>query len=453
MKPNNSYKDIPVTQLHVNTANDRHGELTDETESINWMLRSLPDRMRKLAKDIAVGVVYDPPLVSNESGSFVVHDGNRRVSTVKLLNNPSLAKDEKWRNFFESLKLQHSQNIPQQLHCRVEADRDIIDDIVFRRHAGGASGVGQLDWDAEGKENHMRRTGKDHKPNLAFELQKLLREEGLLAENEKIPLSNFNRLLSSEALRSRTGFSFKGGKLSFTHDKAKVLEALRRIVSDLVSKEVVLEDIWSNKDKNAYLDNLKSQNILPNKEDETEEKEAEDEQADPTNDSSNDNDASKKKKSKKRKKPRRLTLIPKDLDIEYDKSPDLARTKDVINELQTVLYLDKHINAISVLFRVTIEMCVDYYNDTLSLQSKHGDKLHKKIETALIDMDTKGIIDKKHVGTLKKFGQKEEIISAHTFNGYVHNRHSMPSEQHLQAMWDTFQPFILNCVRANSFTP
>lgn len=327
MQIKNKYQPIKIESLQVNSDNDRHGELSNEVEAINWMLSNLSERMRKLAVDVAQGEVYDPPLVSNDTGIYTVHDGNRRVSTLKLLNNPSLANDDEWRSFFEKLKSENEGKIPKEVNCRVEDDQDVINEIVFRRHAGGASGIGQMDWDAEGKENHMRRTGRQAKPNLAFEWQVLLRKEGLLGEGNKIPLSNFNRLFSSEALRSRVGFSFKGQKIDFTHDREIVIQAIMHIVDDLICKRVVLDHIWANKDKNRYLDKLKDEGILPNAEDDLSSQGEVTDNYSEAKTTTNDNkvtddeiltetDSSFSKPKNKRKKPRRLTLIPRDLQID-----------------------------------------------------------------------------------------------------------------------------------------
>ena len=48
--------------------------------------------MRNLAADIAtVAAVYDPPLVMRDYDRIVVFDGNRRVTCLKLLCDPTRA--------------------------------------------------------------------------------------------------------------------------------------------------------------------------------------------------------------------------------------------------------------------------------------------------------------------------------------------------------------------------
>ena len=60
-------KNIPLKDLSVNSANDRHGELVDEQAAIEWLLTHRAVHMRNLAKDIVA------------EGRIEVVPGNRTV--------------------------------------------------------------------------------------------------------------------------------------------------------------------------------------------------------------------------------------------------------------------------------------------------------------------------------------------------------------------------------------
>ena len=67
------YQDVEVAALRVNRANDRHGELENETAAIAELFRLHDARMRNLAADITEeGAIYDPPLVLPSDGEFIV---------------------------------------------------------------------------------------------------------------------------------------------------------------------------------------------------------------------------------------------------------------------------------------------------------------------------------------------------------------------------------------------
>lgn len=132
--------------------------------------------MRNLAADIAsVAAVYDPPLVMRDGDCFVVFDGNRRVTCLKLLADPSRAPTAELRAHFEILR-EGAVGIPECLVCQVEADRNLIDSILFRRHTGSQRGVGRLDWNDRAKLNFVERTGQGGGINVAAEIERLLTE-------------------------------------------------------------------------------------------------------------------------------------------------------------------------------------------------------------------------------------------------------------------------------------
>ena len=47
-----SYRLLPLSALLVNRANDRHGELENETAAVAWLFNNREQHMKNLAKDI-----------------------------------------------------------------------------------------------------------------------------------------------------------------------------------------------------------------------------------------------------------------------------------------------------------------------------------------------------------------------------------------------------------------
>jgi hypothetical protein len=151
-------RNIPLKELIVNRANDRHGELVNETAAIGWLFREREAHMRNLAKDIVErGEIYELPLVSPEGSGFIVFDGNRRVTCLKLLDDPRLAPTAELQSFFQDLRARWVGAFPERIQCQVETDRDRIDEILFRRHTGTQKGVGQSTWDDRMKATFVAR--------------------------------------------------------------------------------------------------------------------------------------------------------------------------------------------------------------------------------------------------------------------------------------------------------
>ena len=432
---------ISLNNLSVNRANDRHGELSDEAAAIEWLLIHRADHMRNLAKDIADEKgIYEPPLVHKENGKYIVYDGNRRVACLKLINKPTHAPTESWREFFQDLHDEWNAKIPEKIECQIEHDKDRIDEILYRRHTGGQSGVGQSPWDPEAKSNFVKRTGKKAKVNVAEEIEAKLKEGGYLISSTTLPRSNLSRLLSSEAFRNRVGISVKKNHVELTHDEAKVLNALSRIANDLIEKNIVLEDIWSNEGKKKYLDKLEKAGLLPT---------AKDSLTINKNFKTFKPVKSKKSAGPSKKPIPRKTLIRSDIDYGVIAQVHTQRAMDIWNELQHHLKFGEHDNAIAVLFRVILEFAVENYITQKSVASVHSnDNLGKKFRKVLDHMFANKIVEYKYHESLKKFENTEPLLSANTMNKYVHHKNFFPSDHHLKSMWDTLSDFVVICLKA-----
>jgi hypothetical protein len=431
------YKTIPLARLLINRANDRHGELENETAAIAWLFNENEPHMRNLAKDIAeTSEVYEAPLVFPDGDQYVVFDGNRRTTCLMLLHSPRRAPTVELQDYFEKLTNQHRSNLPQEIECEIETDRDRIDEILFRRHTGTQSGVGQSKWNDRMKSNFVDRTGKGSATNVASEVEKQLRKSGLPGIEKKIPWSTMNRLLSAEAFRNRLGFSIQRGNFTLTHQEPIVLRALKRIANDLATREVVLGDLWDVDGKRRYLDRLESEGVLPS--------------AKHALLASEPVAATKTIKAKHTPPLRqhRLSLIP-DTFFPVAWAGRLQRHRAIWEELQFRLRLKEHPNAISVLFRVLLELSIDNYLTQVSLPSaKTSDTLSKKALRIAEDLFAKEKIDKKYYDLFDKFPQYDNLVSSDTLNRYVHSPNFAPSPEHLTALWDTLADFIVHCLNA-----
>jgi hypothetical protein len=435
-----SYRQIPLDSLIINRANDRHGELENESSAIAWLFNNFEQHMRNLAQDIVeTGRVFETPLVFPEGDKFIVFDGNRRVTCLKLLEKPKRAPTIELQEFFAEQRAEWNGDFPYSVQCQVETDRDTIDDILFRRHTGTQGGVGQTTWDDRMKSNFINRTGMGGPFNVADEIEKRLTEAHMLPK-KKIPRSNMNRLFSTDAFRNRVGFSVNKGKFEITHDEPIVLRALRRIADDLANKHIVLGDIWDVDGKRAYLDSLEKEKVLPTAEHALTRKE----------------DAPSRSKAasmapiapRPARPQRRTTLIP-NMRFPIAWAGRLQRHRAIWEELQFFLNLSDHPNAISVLMRVLVELSVENYVTQTQLQTiNQNDSLAKRVLCVAEDLHGAGKIDAKYFQLIQKFPQADALLSADTLNRYVHSPNFAPSPDHLTALWDWLADFIVHCLNA-----
>ncbi|NDV87740.1 hypothetical protein GTW51_13620 [Aurantimonas aggregata] len=429
-------RNISLGSLKVNRANDRHGELENETAAIAWLFKEREQHMRNLAKDIVEQQeIFEFPLVCPEDDKFVVFDGNRRVTCLKLLEDPRRATTSELQEFFREQRSRWTGNFPKSIQCQVEADRDRIDEILFRRHTGSQNGVGQSTWDDRMKATFVARTGKSNGPSVADEIEQRLAAANLLPSRRKLPRSTLNRLLSAEPFRNRVGISMKRGRFEYTHDETATLDALARIASDLASRKVVLGHLWDVDGKEAYLNRLDSEGVLPGPRHTI----AVPAKGPPTQ--------PKAKPTAKAVPTIRSTLIPpKDFGLTWPGR--LQRHHQIWEELQFHLELRNHPNAVSVLLRVLIELALENYIKSANVPVHENDKLAKRLEKVGQHLLAAGAIDSKQMDVVRKFQQGDKLVSADTLNRYVHSPNFAPSPEHLSSMWDSLADVIVLCLKA-----
>lgn len=428
---------LALKDLEINRANDRHGELENETAAIAWLFNAREAHMRALAKDIAErGEIYEMPLVSPEGNRFVVYDGNRRITCLKLLADPKRAPTTELQAFFSEQKAKLNGKTLDMIECQVEQDRERIDEILFRRHTGSQNGIGQSTWDDRMKATFVARTGKGSGISVADEIEKRLEAAGMLPTRRKIPRSIMNRLLSAEPFRNRLGFTVSKGRFTYTHDEHAALKAMARVADDLANRRKVLGDFWDVDGKREYLDELEREGALPTAKDALARK------------SSLAPPASPRVKPAAAPRPtQRLTLIPqKEYGIAWPGR--LQRQHQIWEELQFHLELNRHPNAISVLFRVLLELSVENCAQQATIVFPEKEKLANRVKKVAEHLHAVGKLDQKQLGMLNKFQHSDHLVSADTLNRYVHSANFAPSPEHLTSLWDSLSDFIVLCLKA-----
>ncbi|MBB4321553.1 hypothetical protein GGE43_005325 [Agrobacterium tumefaciens] len=461
-----SYKKLALKALLVNSSNDRHGELENETAAIAWLFTHHESAMRKLAKDLAeTGEIYEPPLVWPSGTNFIVFDGNRRVTCLKLISQPKRAPSLELQAFFKGLNNNWYGTFPDRLECQIETDRERIDEILLRRHTGTRGGVGRNPWTDRMTATFVERTGKGGGVNVADEIEKRLDAAAMLPA-KKIPWSTANRLLSSEGLRNRVGISVSRGKFRLTHPEPLVLPIIRRIVEDLTNRTVVLGDLWDNEGKIGYLDRLETEGLLPLPPLSSQSSSGQIPPAaghgglsglsirprasshSTTSTVAPHSTAAPNGSVAVAKLVKRSSLIPQVTHAVVWQA-HVQRHKQIWDELQFKLKLDDHANAISVLFRVLFELSIDNYISRAKLVNvSPNDSLKNKVKKVGADLEAKRRIDGKYAGVIRKLESADGIFSIDTMNRYVHSPDFAPSPSHLTALWDQVSQLVVICLNS-----
>lgn len=420
-----AYEQLDVRELRVNQANDRHGEVGSEDLAIAELFRLHDAQMRNLAADIAeVGAVYDPPLVMPMGEHYVVFDGNRRVTCLKLLSEPGRAPTTELIGYFENLR-SGAQVIPGHLMCQIEIDRNIIDSILFRRHTGSQKGVGQLGWNDRAKLNFVERTGQGGGINVAAQVEALLADANRRPAGN-IPWSTLTRLLSSEEFRNRAGVSTAGRRFRLTHEHGAVVDTLHRITSDLANQEITLGDLWNNEGKRAYLNRLQDEGVLPGDNERL---------AEPVEGAA----AARGPRRNPPPRPPQTTFIPADAPhIQWVAAQQ--RVRAIWDELQA-LNLRDHPNAVSALMRILVELSVESYMAEHDLNAP--DNLSRKVGAVSAHLFQRQLIDRAYFDEVERIRQNDQLISIASMQRYIHSQDFAPLEGELRVYWTRLGRFLV----------
>lgn len=422
------FKSISLKHLVVNPSNDRHGPLGSERDAIHWLLQNKASEMRVLATDIATQLaIYDPPLVKPEGKTFIVHDGNRRTSCLKLINDPNSAPED-WQKFFTKLRDQFHNAPIESIECQIENDQKRIDQILERRHNGKQDGAGQLKWDTRAKSNHAERVGGKSAYPLAEKIEEYLLSLGYNYAS-KIKRSNLDKLIDTKARKARVGVELdQTQQLKFTKPKEQVSETLFRIAEDLRTSRLSLKELLLAEDKEAYLDSLKSDGF------------GTDAVAKSVSSPDTISKPAKPAKTAKPTKPRDHLIPPSDVGISW--SAGQTKIQRLWHQLQWELTLSRHTLSVAVVFRVFLEQlttssCAIYAISDSNKLASNISKLSNKLSEL-------GVFDHQQCKDIKRISEdKSAVNSIESLQRVLHSKSYIPTERDLRAMWDSLEPFIV----------
>jgi hypothetical protein len=421
-----------------------------EEELIKYFCTKKNFKIENLAKEIVKD--FDLPqleklIIYDTDDQMVALEGNRRLTVYKLLNNPKLAPNDTLKSKFQKLKREVTIDDNFSFDCLITKNKAEGFRFIERKHVNGNNEVG---WGEQERTNHnVRRGNATKKEEFKVAIAKIIKNLDIPEELKDQVLghgyvTNFWRILDSSVAWKEYGFHLKNDgtleiKDSNFEKKLKVIiyNVLKK--EDFSGKKIDSRSLNTNKEKEEYLKSIQ---------DDDSEK-VDDEIKKNTTDNlfgekTTNIQPTKKKTKLNPKSTTRNYLIPKTCRL------DIKETKinNIYRELRDNLLIDdsnKSVpNAVGVLFRVFLEISLDYYAKMNSHGFKKEDTISQKIPWVVKNLESKGY-DKKKFNNINKVGSsstQQSYLSIDNFHEYVHSGTTQPTSSELKGKWDNLEEFF-----------
>jgi hypothetical protein len=454
---------MPLNKLKLDPTNPRHPEFESQKEIIEWMTSGsgrIGEKLAVLAKDIMSNGINPADRVmviadDKEGGQFIVLEGNRRLTAVKLLNNPDLAPTKEWQKRFSQLRSSGYSPI-KQIPCVVFEDEEKAFHFIELRHLGESGGAGIVPWEAEQKARHDQRLHKKSRHHKALAVLDFIRNvDEIDAETkgfagEGFPITTLDRILSDKEFRDFLGLNLNTeGEICFGIESSEAVKPISKVIRDFGSGKKNVRHVINRGEREKYKDSFKDKDIPDHSK--VLAKPIPVVEAD-TSLTVKEPEGGTRQRLYGDPRDRRYIVIPgTNLPIN---PRDFNRARRVFEELKKVEIRDKkgkpHFpNAGILLLRLFIEMSVDLYIDKHSLKhpSPKGWKdisLTERTRAVLRDLEGKSKLNPQEVRVINKaLSDPNKVSNPNSLNDYAHNPHQIPHPHDLYDVWDTYIRFLI----------
>lgn len=432
---------IKLIDLHINTENYRFEPVASQKEAINQMIDDQYEKLFNLAEH-AVNNGLNPNdkiqvvVSSHDNTKYNVLEGNRRIVSLKLLNNPDLIDKSGHLSLKQKFRKLHDDNkssILEEVECTVYDSPAEADKWIKLKHAGQSEGVGTVEWTAGQVQRFEEKV--EGKSSVALQIIKILQNSpdvpiDIKSNLNDLKFTNLDRLISDPDVRNFLGVEINNGIIQSEVDEKEVIKGLTQIVKDLLKPKFTVADIYTKEDRRDYIEKFPNES-KPNTGNKAKK---------PWQFNSSSTNPSPKPSPKPKPNPKdRDILIPKNCLLKI-KFPKLNA---IYHELQK-LKVSKFTNATAVSFRVFIELSMDCYIEENKLTTANKDStLFKKVAEVATHLETNKLADK-HIckGIRTDTTNKNDLLGIETWHAYVHNAKFSPTAPNLIISWDNIQPFI-----------
>lgn len=427
---------LPIRRLHLDPKNPRHEPLDSDAKVIAQLCDE--ELIAELAQDIATRGALSPLDVlgvipyDGHPGHYIAVEGNRRTCALILLADPSRAPLPALQS--QIRRIATTANLPDKVKVHVFPDRQAAKPWIDLRHLGPQGGIGTREWNADQK---TRAAGSNTRTSsrantLALAVLDRLVELGLLTpeQRNKVSLTTVTRYLGTPGVRAILGLG-SASELVYTHEASEVDTALCRLVLDSIiptsDGSYPVHSRSNSADRLSYANDLKSKGLAPETPLET-----------PASPPAVKTDKAATETTKKRS-----ARNPANLPTLFDRSFTVTHRDAMLLRLREEalkLPLKDYPLSGNYLLRAFVEQ-------TMVLFAKKRGKFNSQMtdeqltQICASELKAMGVTGKALSVINKAAGSAAQPHSLHSLGHAVHGA-SIPTQQSLRAIFDTWQPSL-----------
>jgi hypothetical protein len=251
---------IKITDLLINPENPRFDPVKNQKQALSVMIEKIKPKIKNLAEDISQNGLNPGKLwyVTKNENKFLVLEGNRRLTALKLIINPNLVDlDKETKNFFQNLKDNFGKNLPNKIDCVVFNSKEDAYRWIELEHTGENNGIGLVKWNSE-QANRFKSQVSGSRLAKGVQVLDFMRDNNLDVHN--IDATNIDRLISTPYVREQIGINFDNGSLILNKDKKSVVDNLKKVSEAMNRTGFNVGTIYTSELRKTWIDDVLNKN-------------------------------------------------------------------------------------------------------------------------------------------------------------------------------------------------
>jgi len=468
---NYAEQDISLTKINLDSDNSRYPwRLDSQREIIGWMTggsKHIGDKVFNLAKDIVEHglnplekIMVSPDEKNNKQ--YVVLEGNRRITALKLLSNPDMAPTSNWKSRYSKLITSAGYSPQKNVPCVIITDIKEAFHFMEVKHLGQLGGVGVVPWESEEKTRHQMRQNNRTSDHKSISLLDHVRTSSLYDKMTKnnagpgFPITTLERLLGDKDFRESIGFTMLEGSLAFNIDPNEACKAITKIINDFGSGKEKVGKVISKVKRGEYRDSFRRGETPNNRKLLGEPVKVKELEKFMRHGKISSNTSAKGNFQYINPKDRQYLVVPGTImPIDTKRFNRPRRMFEELKKLplQNSIRSSKIVypNAASYLIRGFLEMSVGCFIDEKGIKHKSPQgwknvSLTEKTKIVMNYMKDNKLLNAQQVRVLNKaLSDKNKLANPDSLNDFIHNVKQIPAPKDLIDIWDTYTDF-LSCV-------